>query len=774
LAAFERRQFADGSEHVQGALISLFIGNVVNRNKSRTRAARASEKASRPGRAARVVSAESIDRNARSETAAGPAFGAKDRLFAAALVAAVFLVYQPVWRGGMLWDDDSHVTRPSLRSWQGLGQIWFEYRATLQYYPLVHSAFWIEQKLFGEATLGYHLVNIALHAASALMVVLVLRRLAVPGAWLAAALFALHPLQVETVAWITELKNTLSTALYLAAALAYLRFDRTRTLLWYLSALVLFVAALLTKTVTGTLPGALLVVLWWQRGRLSWKTDVLPLVPWFVLGAVLGMNTARWELEVNNCVGPAFQFTWIERLLMASRAAWFYFGKFFWPANLTFFYPRWQIDSGAAWQYLFPLAAAGLLAAAWAARRFARGPLAAALFFGGTLVPVLGFFNLYTFNFSFVADHYQYVACLGIIALVSAGIALLLGRAQGGTRIAGQAGCAALLSLLAVLSWRQCRCYVDEETLLRTTLQRNPDCWLAENNLGIILAGRGETEEAIAHYERALQIKPDSEMAHNNLGLILAGRGELDEAIAHYRTALEINPSAEMHHNLGIALGRRRQLNEAIEQYCKAIEMRPLFAEARTSLGNALDSQGKTDEAIVQYRASLRIMPDYEPALSSLAFDLERGGQTDEIIALYEKALELRPDDAKLHRGLACALAQRQQAEEAVGEFRKAIAIDPANSEARYDFAIVLAGLGQSDEAIAQCEKALAARPNFLEAHFNLGMLLASQKKFTAALEHYRTALRLASDRKDATALVEAIRKQIELAESAHPDANSP
>ena len=225
----------------------------------------------------------------------------------------------------------------------------------MQYYPLLHSSFWVEHKLWGDATLGYHLVKISLHALVALMAAILLRRLAIPGAYLAAAIFALHPVQVESVAWIAEQKNTLSAVFYLGAATAYLRFDRTRRIAWYLAALGLFALALLSKTVTGTLPGALLVVFWWQRGRLSWQRDVLPLLPFFLLGAGMGMTTAWWELEFNKCVGPEFEFTPVERILIAGRAVWFHLAKLFWPVNLTFIYPRWQVDAGAWWQYLFPV-----------------------------------------------------------------------------------------------------------------------------------------------------------------------------------------------------------------------------------------------------------------------------------------------------------------------------------------------------------------------------------------------------------------------------------
>ena len=321
----------------------------------------------------------------------------RDLLLAAALVSAVLLAYHPAWHGGLIWDDDGHVTRPELRSWQGLYRIWYEPGATQQYYPALHTAFWIEHRLWGDATLGYHLVNVLLHAAAAALVALVLRRLAVPGAYLAAAVFALHPVHVESVAWITEQKNTLSAVFYLAAMLVYLRFDRTRKLLPYCCALGLFVLGLESKTVTATLPAALLVIFWWQRGRLSWRRDVLPLVPFFVLGAAAGLVTAVFERKLIGAEGAAFDWSILDRCLIAGRAICFYLGKLFWPADLIFIYPRWHIDPSDWRQYLYPAAAVGLLAAAWAvwAVRRWRGPLAAMLYFVGTLLPVLGFCNVY-------------------------------------------------------------------------------------------------------------------------------------------------------------------------------------------------------------------------------------------------------------------------------------------------------------------------------------------------------------------------------------------
>ena len=332
---------------------------------SKSRTAPRDQPAAGTGRSAGSEPQDSVAAAARS-------LGQWDWLFFAALLASVVLAYQPAWQGGLVWDDNFHVTPPQLQSADGLRRIWFEVGATAQYYPLLHSAFWIEHKLWGDATLGYHLTNLLQHALAAILVALILRRLAVPGAYLAAALFALHPVHVESVAWIAEQKNTLSGLFYLGAMLTYLHFDQTRKWPYYTAALVLFILGVMCKTVIATLPGALLVIFWWQRGRLSWKNDVLPLAPFIVLGAGGGLITALWELQINKCFGPDFSLTFIERCLIAGRTVWFSLWKLIWPTNLTFMYPRWQIDAMAWWQYAFPLGAVALLGVLWAMRGKAR------------------------------------------------------------------------------------------------------------------------------------------------------------------------------------------------------------------------------------------------------------------------------------------------------------------------------------------------------------------------------------------------------------------
>ena len=605
---------------------------------------------------------------------------------------AVLLVYQPAWNGGFLWDDRAHVTAPDLRSWRGLARIWFDLGATQQYYPLVHTAFWIQHRLWGEAPLGYHLVNILLHYNVAVLAVLILRQLSIPGAYLAGAVFALHPVHVESVAWITELKNTLSAVFCLGAAMAYLRFRQRGDTQLYLVALALFGLALASKTVSATLPGALLLIGWWQRGRLSWRADVAPLAPFFVLGAGAGLFTAWVERTYVGAEGAAFDLSPVERGLVAGRAVWFYLGKLVWPTRLTFIYPRWPISQAVWWQYLYPAAALAVLTALWTGRRQGRGPLAGALFFGGTLFPALGFFNVYPFLFSFVADHFQYLASLGVIALAAAGLAQILEPLGRRGRPFWYALCLAVLSTLTVLTWRQSHLYVDAETLYRATIRSNPQCWMAYNNLASLLIARGGTDEATTLLHTALSLKPDYAEAHNNLGLALGSGGMAEEAIAQYRRALELAPT---------------------------------YAEAHNNLGFALAGRGEIDQAIVQYRQALRSDPGLAGAHYNLAMALIARGEVDQAAAHLRTALELRPEDAESHSVLGILLADRQQIPGAIVHFRRAVDLRPHDAEARNNLGIALARSGRLDEAIAQFRKSLEINPASVEVRRNLDRALA-------------------------------------------------
>ena len=347
------------------------------------------------------------------------------------ILVATVVSYWPALNGGFVWDDDAYVPKPEMQSPDGLRRIWLEPGATLQYYPLLYSSFWIQHKVWGDTTTGYHVVSLILHLAGVVLVFLILRSLEIPGALLAAGIFALHPVHVESVAWISEQKNTLSGALYLAAVLAYLRFDASRvetgrpSLWWpYLASLAFLILSLFSKTVTATFPAAILVIFWWKRGTVTWRRDVLPLIPFFAVGISAGIFSAYAERVFVGATGVDYELSAVQRCLLAGRVIWFYLFKLIWPVNLSFSYPKWEVDPAAwsDWFYLIGVLAAGLVM--WKARHRSRAPLAAFLFFVGTLFPVLGFLNVYPFVYSYVADHFQYLASLGIITLVASAMTL--------------------------------------------------------------------------------------------------------------------------------------------------------------------------------------------------------------------------------------------------------------------------------------------------------------------------------------------------------------
>ncbi len=581
-----------------------------------------------------------------------PASWRSDYLLGFFLVAFTILAYQPAWRAGMIWDDKAHVTAPELRSLHGLVRIWTQLGATQQYYPLIHSVFWVEHRLWGDAAAAYHWVNILLHAASALLLVKVLRRLNIPGAWLAAALFALHPVEVESVAWISELKNTLSGIFYLSAALAYLGFDGTRNGRNYVISLGLFLLGLLSKTVVASLPAALLVLFWWQRGKLSWKRDVLPLIPFFGAGLGAGLLTAWVERKFIGAEGSEFHFSLIERCLIAGRAIWFYLGKLVWPVDLAFVYPRWHVNPSAWWQFLSPAAALVLLGVLiW--RRW-RGPLAGFLFFVGTLFPALGFFNVYPFRFSFVADHFQYLASLGPLTLLAAGLTAMPGLLGKRKPFLGPMLCAALLLVLGTLTWQQCRMYAKAETLWQTTLRLNPDSWLAHMGQGHTLSEKGQMDEAILEFQKAVAIRPDLAQLHYSLGFALLQKGRADEAIVELHKTLTLRADDDLaHYNLAIALRQKGQMDQAILEFQKAAAIRPDFAEAHNNLGRCLLQQGRVDESLAPLRKALETHPDYAEAHYNLGSALLQKGRVDEAGLEFQKLLALQPESVAAQESLA-------------------------------------------------------------------------------------------------------------------------
>jgi protein O-mannosyl-transferase len=595
---------------------------------------------------------------------AGHLFSSHRRAFIFALVLAVvtIFVYRPAWHGGFLWDDDVYITKNELLTApDGLRRIWFSLDSPSQYFPLVYTTFRIEHAFWGLNPTGYHWINLLLHVANALLVWAVLARLKVPGAWLAGAIFALHPVQVESVAWITERKNVLMAFFFLLTLLAWIAFIDGRTKrrwLFYGLALILYLLALSAKTTACTLPAALFLILWLQNKSIPWKR-IFQIIPFLVLGLIMGALAMWWERYHQGTSRAVFTFlSPIERVLVASRAVWFYLGKLIWPSRLTFIYPRWDIAPTDFLSYVSLLAGLILCAVIYFLRRYmGRSVEVAAGFFVATLSPVLGFVMLYTFRYTFVADHYQYLACIGPIALASAGLVNLADTFENSrTLILSAALC--VVALLATLTWRQAGMYGDIETLWRTTLARNPGCWMAHNNLGIALFEKGQLDEAIVHYRTTLQMQPNFWDADYNLGSALLGKGEVDEAIFYCDKAVANQPNdPDSQVALANALLQKKRIDDAIIHFQKAVAIRPDYFLARYRLGHALLEKGKLDAAIEHSRAALLIQPDNADCHTVLAIALDEKGQSAEAIEHYEKALEISPQSVSASNNLAWLLA---------------------------------------------------------------------------------------------------------------------
>jgi tetratricopeptide (TPR) repeat protein len=673
-------------------------------------------------------------------------------------MAATFVVYAPALRGGLVWDDDSWTTGIShlLRDFSGLRAMWCQPTALQQYFPLSGTTFWVDYRLWGFWTLPYHVENVLLHGLAACLFWRLLERLQVPGAWLAAAIFALHPVMVESVAWITERKNVLSLPLYLGGLLAYGKFagfwrgepsagegrmgSRWRS---YVLALFLFLAAMLAKTTAFSFPPVLLLLCWWKRGKLSWRRDIVPSLPFFALAVVLGLVTAWVERHHVGSSGPEWAISFAARCLIAGRALWFYAGKLILPANLCFVYPRWEVATDSIWQWFYPLSAASVLAGLWLAReRMGRGPVAAAFFFVGAIFPLLGFINGYFMRYSFVCDHWGYLPDLGLIALGAA----LVTRAGERLRVPSLSLATAVVSLpiLGLLTWQQSGMYHDMDTLWRTTLAKNPKATMAHINFGNALLAQGRVNEAVEHFRTALELQPGSVDAHSNLGAALQQLGRNDEAMEHLRKALELRPGAvQAHNNLGNVLLQMGRIPEALAQFQTAVELAPNLEGTRYNFGNALLQAGKAPEAVVQFERALELQPGQAEVHLNLANALLQSGKPERAAEHIHQARALQPASANAHHNLGNTLFQQGLIDEAIAEFRTALQLDPTLAPTHNSLGNALLRKELVTEAIAEFRAALGLRPDLAEAHFNLAGILLQQGKLEEAVTHYEQALRV-------------------------------
>jgi protein O-mannosyl-transferase len=689
-------------------------------------------------------------------------------LLSALLVAATFVVYLPVWRAGFIWDDDTFVWRnPLIRDPGGLFRLWFT-TAAPDYFPLTSTTLWLEWRLWGANPLGYHLMNVLLHALSAVLLWRVLKRLRIPGAALAAAIFAVHPVNVASVAWITERKNTLAMFFYLSSLLFYLHSEDTRetrmenggrtsglptfsilhppSSLLYCLSLLAFACALLSKTAVAPMPLVLLGLAWWQRGRLELE-DVCRSIPFFALAAATGFLTLWFQYHRpigQSIVGVRTDSFW-SRLAGAGWAIWFYLYKALRPVHLSFVYPRWRIDATRALSYVPVLLVAAAPLVCWRYRQRWGKPLLLGLgYFVIMLLPVLGFLNICFMGFSFVANHWQYFAIIGPIVLTAAAVTLAGGfGCQRQAWLAPAVG-GALVLALGILTWQEARTYTDLKTLWTTTIARNPAAEIAHNDLGNLLLQQGQAEQAITHLRQAIVLQPEAAYLRYNLGSALFRAGRVDEALVQLQRAVELEPGmAPAHENLGAAFLDRGRVNEAIAHLQKAVELQPTLASPHFNLGGALLQAGRVAEAIAQLQRALQLQPQLAPAHVSLANALLRQGQTADALAHLQKAVELQPDLADAHYNLANALLQQGRTDEALAHFQKTLALQPGFAPAHNGLANALLQQGRVEEALAHYRAALSLEPRFAEAHLNLANLLLQRRQFNEAILHFQTALQI-------------------------------
>jgi protein O-mannosyl-transferase len=675
------------------------------------------------------------------------------------IVTAAFLVYFPSLSGGFVLDDDLYLTRNNIvKASDGLCRFWCTLEAE-DYWPMTYTSFWIDWRLWGMDPTGYHLLNLVLHVVASLLIWLVLRRLSIPGAFWTALIFALHPVNVESVAWISQRKENLAMLFFLLSILWYLKYYMRSRIplaaklslstahrplptfssfilhpssfyLWYWLSLAAFVLAMLGKGSVAVLPVLLLGILWWLRATIS-ISNLLRIAPFFLVAVALTAVNLWTQSQHVDTMHPIPGFA--ERLLGAGGVVWFYLYKALLPINLVFIYPQWQIQPGNPLWWL-PLAAVlAVTAGLWVYRNTWSRPLLFAWgFFCVSLAPALGLTQVGFMKYSLVADHYQHIAVIGVIALASAGFSIWCRQRASGdcpdfrfsengnvpfTRAVESYGHArqwtyiviiASVGMLALLTWNQNRLYRGIGTLYEATLKKNSDCWVLHNNLGAMLVQVNRNEEAIEHYKQAIRINPDYVEAYNNLGTALLNAGRPKEAIENFKKAMQIDPNVSVtNNNMSAALVELDQPEEAIKYGRRALELIPVLPETYNNLGNACIELGRPEEAIGHYQHALRLNPNYFTATFNLANALVQTNRPKEAIEYYQKVIDLKPDDFETLNNLGGALLQAGRPLEALDHVNQALRIKPDYSNAYLNLALTYDAMHQSSQAAAAAQRAL-------------------------------------------------------------------
>lgn len=708
-------------------------------------------------------------------------------LLAAAIVAVTLIAYAPASQAKFIWDDDWLLTsNENLGSLAGLGRIWqcnwWSRKDIPDYYPVTWTSFWLERRLWdavgaaasaapakwllggwsisGKDPGGYHLTNILLHAANAVLLWRVLALLGLRWAWLAAVIFAVHPINAASVAWIAERKNTLSMLFYLLSIMFFLKFDQGRRRLHYWLSLGMFALALLSKTSVVMLPAVLLLIVWWRRDRVRWK-DLLAAAPFFALAVASSVITMLYQSNVvvrgYPIRGPNEGFFF--RLAVAGIAPWFYLLKIVWPHPLAMVYPRWQIDPKSLVDFLPGLLLIGLAVLFWRFRRGWGKPAFAALaYFLVTLFPVLGFFDMFYYVYSFVADHWVYVPIIGIIALAVGGAELASRRLPKFVLVSLVA---VLIGAFVLLTYERSGVYKSSSTLWRDNIAKYPDQFLPHFNLGKALDDEGLFDEALTEYRRSAQLKPNFDRSYVNIGRIMSNRGEAaqaagdaaaatayySEAASNFARAIHCyNRSVTAMMNLGAMLHLLNRSAEALNQLQMALDLQEDSAGVHTNMATIYASIGRLDEAIQHTRRVIELQPDDVRARLNLASYLAQTGEADEAIRQGLEALRLDPNSAEAHYLVAMQLRATGDRAGALPHFRAVLATDPNNIDTRNNLAVTMIEMGDAQGALEQFRQALSVQPNNPEVLANVAFALSRLGRTAEAIDVYHQALKSRPD----------------------------
>lgn len=547
-------------------------------------------------------------------------------VMSAALMIITFVAHMPAVRAGYCWDDDSRVYQnPLLRSAEGLVKCWISTELP-DYWPLTRTLFWMEWQLWGSNPAAFHVVSILLQGMAAVLLWRVSRHLGLNeyGAYLTGLLFAVHPVTVESVAWITEQKTVLSMVFYLLSILAFLRFEDRPSLRCYILALLVAMAALLAKSTAAALPIVLLICVWWRRGRVT-TVDVIRVVPFLALSVILGL--IEFWFESHNAIGN----TVVRPEGFASRVAsvgwvfWFYLYKIAFPVNLAMVYPRWEIDGGCIHSFVPLTLMIVCFVTLWRFRTsWGKGPLAALASFVIVLSPVLGLLTMSYARHSLVADHLQYPGMPGIMMLIGGSIGTVRAWAQRrnlvGIRIGTTAVAGAITLTCGVLTWQQAGVYLNRVTLWTHTLSINDRAWAAYNDRGFAYADMGETEKAIQDYSRAMVLNPTYAMPYSNRASAYTKLRKYEQAMADCNKAIELDPTlAVAFNNRGNVYAALHDRERAIQDYTQAITLKPDYAEAYNNRGVAYDDLHDSSRAFADYQKALELRPDFAEVYHNLS-----------------------------------------------------------------------------------------------------------------------------------------------------------